>query len=97
MNIYKNALDAQGACNLSGVVQQFARDMQIVCEEVRAAGGGTDQINTHPVCRLYAEQIAWLSGAGSCAAHSTYLRAHDACKRRAVSEGEEHSVASPGT
>lgn len=83
MNVYRNALDVQEASNLSGVVHQFSRDMRVVCEEVRSNGGGTDQINHHPVCRLYAEQVAWLSGAGSCANHSSYLRAHDECKKRA--------------
>ena len=93
MNIFRNAIDAQEACNLSGVVHQFSRDMRIVCEEVRSkSGGGTDAINRHPVCRLYAEQIAWLSGAGSCANHSSYLRAHDECKRRAAEpQGEEEA------
>ena len=64
-NIYQNALDVQSASNLSGVVLQFARDMRRINEEVRASGGGTEQVNKHPVCRLYAEQIAWLTGAGS--------------------------------
>ena len=65
-SIYRNALDVQSASNLSGVVLQFARDMERINEEVRAAGGGTEQVNRHPVCRLYAEQIAWLTGAGRC-------------------------------
>lgn len=44
MNIFRNAIDAQEACNLSGVVHQFSRDMRIICEEVRSKGGGTDAI-----------------------------------------------------
>ena len=41
-----------------------------------------------------AEQIAWLAGAGSCANHRSYLRAHAACEERAaqpppVAEGED--------
>ncbi len=82
MNIYQNALDAQSASNLSGVVLQFARDMTQINQEVRANGGGTEQVNKHPVCRLYAQQIAWLTGAGSCSSHATYVRAHDACQRK---------------
>ena len=84
MNVFQNALDVQNASNLSGVIHQFARDMQVICDEVRTNGGGTDAVNHHPVCRLYAEQIAWLAGAGSCANHRSYLRAHDECEKRAA-------------
>ena len=86
MSIYQNALDIQSASNLSGIVFQFARDMKEINAEVRASGGGTEQVNRHPVCRLYAEQIAWLSGAGSCSSHSAYIRAHDACQRKVEEE-----------
>jgi hypothetical protein len=86
MNMYQNALDAQSASNLSGVVLQFARDMRRINEEVRAQGGGTDQANKHPVCRLYAEQIAWLTGAGGCVDTETYRKAHDACRRKVEEE-----------
>ena len=85
-SIYRNALDVQSASNLSGVVLQFARDMKRINEEARATGGGTDQVNRHPVCRLYAEQIAWLTGAGGCADPETYRRAHDACRRKVEEE-----------
>jgi hypothetical protein len=81
-SIYQNALDVQSASNLSGVVFQFARDMKRINEEVRASGGGTEQVNKHPVCRLYAEQIAWLTGAGGCLDSDTYRQAHDACGRK---------------
>jgi len=93
MNIYRTALEVQDASNLSGVVYQFARDMKVICEEVRRNGGGTDSVNHHPVCKMYAEQIAWLAGAGSTANHRSYLRAHDECEKQAaeaqpVSQGE---------
>ena len=88
MSIYRNALDIQSASNLSGIVFQFARDMEQINAEVRANGGGTEQVNKHPVCRLYAEQIAWLTGAGSCSSHATYVRAHDACQRKVEEEGQ---------
>ena len=90
MSIYRNALDIQSASNLSGVVFQFARDMAQINAEVRANGGGTEQVNKHPVCRLYAEQIAWLTGAGSCSSHATYIRAHDACQKE-VEEEQSHT------
>ena len=85
MNIYRTALEIQDASNLSGVVYQFARDMKVICEEVRRNGGGTDAINRHPACRLFAEQIAWLTGAGSCPNHKSYLRAHALCEQKADS------------
>ena len=88
MSIYRNALDVQTASNLSGVVLQFARDMERINEEVRANSGGTEQVNRHPVCRLYAEQIAWLTGAGGCGDPDTYHQAYDACQRK-VEEGQE--------
>jgi hypothetical protein len=86
-NIYRNALDVQDASNLSGVVLQFARDMRRINEEVRAGGGGTEQVNKHPVCRLYAEQIAWLTGAGS-GDMETYRQAYEACRRKVEEEQE---------
>lgn len=88
MNVYRTAIEVQDASNLSGIVYQFARDMTVICEEVRKNGGGTDAVNHHPVCRLYAEQIAWLAGAGSCANHRSYLRAHAACAEHAT-KGED--------
>ena len=60
--------------------------MKKISEEVRADGGGTEQVNRHPVCRLYAEQIAWLTGAGGCNDTETYRAAHDACRRKAEEE-----------
>lgn len=57
---YQDALDVQSACNLCGVVQSFAKVML----KIRASANGTDEANKHPIARLYAEQIAYLSGAG---------------------------------
>ena len=90
-NIYRNALDVQSASNLSGVILQFARDMKRLNEEVRASGGGTEQANRHPVCRLYAEQIAWLTGGDGCADTETYRAAHDACSRKVEEEQQLQS------
>ena len=94
-SIYRNALDVQNASNLSGVVIQFAKDMLQILAEVRSAGGGTNQVNTHPVARMYAEQIAWLAGAGTCSSHSTYRRALDLCQRK-IKE-EESSISQDAT
>ncbi len=58
---YQEAIDVQNACNLSGVVGSFSRVLTKLWE---VPGAGTEFVNTHPISRLYAEQIAHLSGAG---------------------------------
>ena len=70
---FENALDVQSACNLSGVVHSFADTMNRLSNE----GLDTKQRNGHPICRLYAEQIAYLSGAGMPNHCNSYMRAHD--------------------
>lgn len=78
-NIYREALDMQAATDLSVVVAHFAAAMV----EIVGQAQGPKAINRHPVCRLYAEHIAWLSGAGSCSSHKSYLRARAVCERKA--------------
>lgn len=80
-SIYQQALDMQAATDLSVVVAHFATAMTEIVEQAQ----GPKVINRHPVCRLYAEQIAWLTGAGSCPNHRSYLRARAECERRAKS------------
>ena len=58
---YKEALDIQGACNLSGVVFAFAEIMHIICDEARAQGQGTNWKNQHSICVLFADKIASLT------------------------------------
>lgn len=82
-NDYANAIFAQSACNLSGIVFGFASVMQRICNEANAGGHGTDWKNSHPIARLYAEQIAHLTGSGMPDGGSNdYHRAHDECERR---------------
>lgn len=59
---YEMALLGQSACNLSGLVLGFAEVMPRISAEVRSAGGGSAEVAAHPICRLYAEQIAYLAG-----------------------------------
>jgi hypothetical protein len=61
----KNALQVQDACNLSGVVKSFAKDFDAIWNEAREQNKGTDYVNTHPICRLYLEQIAYLVCGGN--------------------------------
>ena len=61
--LIKEAIMVQDACNLSGVVHSFSRAMQELWRLARESGGkGTDWVNTHKVCRLYADKIKSLTG-----------------------------------
>jgi len=74
---FQQALDVQFACNLSGIVQSFSKTLDHIWEEARACGHGTDWVNKHPICRLYAEQIAYLSGGGSTMDGNSYREAYN--------------------
>ena len=54
----QESLNVQNACNLSGVVHGFSRAMTDLCEHV----SGTDAKNNHPICILWADKIAQLTG-----------------------------------
>lgn len=58
---YQNALLSQGACNLSGIVNSFTEILNRIREEAQSVGQGTDFVNQHPICVLFAEQIKHLS------------------------------------
>lgn len=60
---YQDALFVLDACNLSGVVHSFSRVISKVWEEAHELGKGTDYVNTHPLCVLYAEKIYELTRA----------------------------------
>lgn len=55
----ESALAVQDACNLSGVVQGFAKDILTLR---RLLNLGTDATNTHPIVVLWADKIAHLTG-----------------------------------
>ena len=52
---YQDALLVQDACNLSGVVHSFADVI------TRIDYQNTEERNTHPICKLYADKIADLA------------------------------------
>jgi hypothetical protein len=82
-NDYADAIHAQSACNLSGIVFSFARVMQRICNEANAGGHGTDWKNNHAISRLYAEQIAHLSGSGQPeGGPNAYHKAYAECEAR---------------
>ena len=58
--LYKNALNVQDACNLSGIVHSFSRDIARLRE--LNPGMGTAEINQHAICVLYSNKIRSLAG-----------------------------------
>jgi hypothetical protein len=73
---YQDALNVQSACNLSGVIKSFAEVMKKIFDEGFNEHKGTDWINQHPICRLYAEQIAFLTGSGTPSNGESYRKAY---------------------
>lgn len=71
---YSDAILSQGACNLSGIVHSFSDIMDRIWEEARERGEGTDWINNHPICRLFAEQISHLT------CEKDYFEAYKECE-----------------
>ena len=82
MNIYKEALAVQDACNLSGVVISFAKVIVFIWDEAREQGKGTDFVAKHPVSILFSSKISNLVGTNlDIQAHPTRLAdAYEACE-----------------
>lgn len=70
------ALAVQDACNLSGVVHGFSRAISNLRETLPNAG--TDEINHHPICLLWADKIASLTGTQDLG-NSNTMRAYSEC------------------
>jgi hypothetical protein len=79
---YQRALDAQTACNASGLIHSLHETIDRIWEEARMNGQGTEWVNTHPILRLYAEQLSFLSS------KTQYFRAYEICEMRA----KEHQI-----
>jgi len=61
--LVKEAIQVQDACNLSGVVHSFSKAIAELWAIANETGGkGTTWVNTHRVCRLYADKIKSLAG-----------------------------------
>jgi hypothetical protein len=78
-DLAREALAVQDASNLSGVVLGFSRAIASLRQILPSAG--TDAINTHPVCVLWADKVAHLTGTqtwGHDAVMRAYQWAHDA-------------------
>jgi len=70
-SLYEMALLSQGACNLSGLAYSLAEAMELIWLEAREQGQGTDYVNSHPIVRLYMEQMSFLCRADYFASHKT--------------------------
>ena len=74
MNIYKEAIIVQDACNLSGVVYGLIK----VIGEIRKNGDpDTHAINTHPAVKLFCDKLVDLAEVRE---FLEYSRAYEACK-----------------
>jgi hypothetical protein len=82
----EEALGVQNACNLSGVVHSFSTIITEVRTRLEAEGkGGTDAVNTHPVCILFADKVAHLTGTqgfGNDGVGAAYTWAHDLTSKK---------------
>jgi hypothetical protein len=57
---YEMALFSQGACNLSGLAHSLSNAIELIWLEAKEQGQGTDYVNSHPIVRLYMEQMSFL-------------------------------------
>ena len=73
---YNDAILSQSACNLSGLVHSLSRILPTIWNE----SDGTNQVNNHPIVKMYAEQIAFLSSG------IEYSKAHNICDIQAKRE-----------
>lgn len=73
----QSALDAQDACNLSGVVFSFAKVMQVICDEANRLGKGTEWKNQHPIVVLYLDKLADLARCCDRGNNATFRLAYD--------------------
>jgi len=65
MTLYHRAFHAQANPNFHVVVLQFAADLSEIMEEIRTNGGSVEDLQDHPICRMYAKRLAFMTGLGS--------------------------------
>ena len=56
-------MESGGGVNLSGLVRSLADVVGRIWDDAHEIGKGTDWVNHHPICVLYASVIAGLRGA----------------------------------
>ena len=82
-----NAYRVLDACNLSGVAHDFSE----VVRRVRDSLGdhaSTDDVNRHPICVMYAEKIAQLTGLGT-SSLECFSKAYAEVRRKIEEKGGE--------
>lgn len=90
---WEEAIQVQDACNLSGVVHSFSRVVSKVREQLCIDTGGkysTDDVNQHPICKMYAEKILHLAGECSMDTFSECQEQAERLKEREVQAVEEN-------
>jgi hypothetical protein len=83
MNIYKDAMYSQGACNLGAIIHGWQRAIVQLQKEAHENGKGTEWVNTHPVNVLFAEQVFHLAGNRD---PLVYMRAYNECAEKSEAE-----------
>jgi hypothetical protein len=84
----KEALQVQDASNLSGVVHGWHRAITDLCEILRGDPefSGTDEINHHPINKLWASKVHDLTQMGTSDIEA-WKDAYDECKRLSMYHG----------
>lgn len=59
---YRESMECQDACNLSGVAKAFARHLDAIWFEAQLFDEGTDYVNTHPVTLWFLDKLQDLAG-----------------------------------
>ena len=75
--MYKMALMSQGAVNVGALVRDLANYIDLMWDEARLLGEGTDYVNNHPVMRLFIEQMNY-----QC--KTDYFKAYEVCERKSL-------------
>lgn len=88
VELAKEALLIQDACNLSGLVFSFAREMQKLCDHPRCTGSAWR--NHHPIVVLWLNKLDSLC-TGDLGDMGAYSKAYDLCS--AVVEAQKEVAA----
>jgi hypothetical protein len=91
MNIYKEAIEVQDACNLSGVIHSFSKVMDEIWKEAKDNGEGTYYVNHHPVAIMFSSKISSLTGQNEVYGEPEH---HSVNKAYVICEEKQHEVTS---
>ncbi len=77
VNMYREAIECQGAVNAGALVLSLSKHIDAIWDEARKAGKGTDYVNSHPVMKLFLEQMYFLC-------RIDYFEAYAICEEKGV-------------